>query len=403
MQTILRFASLFCLWLLSSAAMAGTFDGFYLGSGLSYGNLDNETTLSTAPLTYSENMASEGVGYYLFAGYGRTFNRWYLGAELEYNRTDGIDDNTSGILNIHELDWGVSLRLGYLLRNDLAVYGRLGLVHAEHDYYIETFHDSDTGLMAGLGVEGHLGAGWSLRGEYVYTDHGFSDSVDIPSLTGSTNTDTRGGMFRAALAYTFSAPEKSRPLTTTNPGNAFNGFYAGGLGAYANTEQDRAIFSPAGSITALSGGAWGVFAGYGRTWQQWYFGGEVEYMDMDDVEGSLAMVIDNNTLATTVSHEDAWGLVARAGRLLTDSAMVYVRGGVVRTETEFRVPLYGVRTDSEDWGYQLGVGLEGAFARNWTARGEYVFQHSEHEYPSFGGISTHVETGMFRGGVAYTF
>ncbi|MEJ2347122.1 MAG: outer membrane beta-barrel protein, partial [Gammaproteobacteria bacterium] len=184
-------------------ASAASYPGFYVGGQVGFGalNSDADGTRGGAGGSNTDiaTMGSLGPSEGLFAGWGFTHDRWYLGLELEASdsqadwyhtkdktggRTFSVDKNRS---------YGASARLGYVLRNGALFYGRLGGVRTTfHTYYTQsgnppglTTVDGDfnqNGLRYGLGLEVPAGQHAFWRMDYTYTaykDYNVDYGVDV--------------------------------------------------------------------------------------------------------------------------------------------------------------------------------------------------------------------------------
>lgn len=157
----------------------------------------------------------------------------------------------------------------------------------------------------------------------------------------------------------------------------WTGFYLGGNVGYAWRSTD---------ITGnFAGASWGVTndrfmlgGQMGYNWQvgHFVFGVEGDFDWANGTKttpvvvtgiGNLQGVVDGNWVAT---------LAARLGYAV-DRWLIYTKlgGGWTRTETSLRSATLGVlaTNDKTNSGWLVGLGLEYAFAQNWTAKIEYNY------------------------------
>lgn len=132
-----------------------------------------------------DDLTLSGVNAGLRIGYRWQRDRWVFGPELGFEGGDVTDDFTtdgydakSKIKNVLALRF----KTGYVLDNDMLVYGIAGVARAKVDYKTEgtgAFGDIDVnddysknGYIVGLGVEKMLTERMSVTGEYEYANFG---------------------------------------------------------------------------------------------------------------------------------------------------------------------------------------------------------------------------------------
>lgn len=139
------------------ATIDGDWNGGYAGIQLGYGKADGD---------FAGFEGSGAVGG-IHGGYRWDLGRTVLGAELDYNGSN--IDNDQFDVKLQSLA-RLKLQAGYDLGNTL-IYATAGLAHAKAD--IGSDSRSDTGWVAGLGVDYALTEQWSVGGEALYQK--FSD------------------------------------------------------------------------------------------------------------------------------------------------------------------------------------------------------------------------------------
>lgn len=164
-----------------------TWQGGYVGATLGYAfNGDDRVGLDT-PLGFFDlgTVELEGFNAGLRVGYRWQRDRWVFGPELGFeggninNNVDqyGYEAHTK-IKNV------IALRgkAGYVMDNDMLVYGTLGVARAKIEYQVHgdgplgpaDIDDSysKNGYIVGIGVEKKLNDRLSLTGEYEYANFG---------------------------------------------------------------------------------------------------------------------------------------------------------------------------------------------------------------------------------------
>jgi outer membrane immunogenic protein len=186
-----------------------------------------------------------------------------------------------------------------------------------------------------------------------------------------------------AAAPAFAADLAARPYTKAPAMIAtvydWSGFYIGANGGWGSSHKCW-DFLPALGGTApegchdASGGTFGGQVGY--RWQAgtWVFGVEAQG-NWADFKGSnislIAPAIRNE------SRVDAFGLFTGQIGYAVNNVLFYAKGGAAVTSDRFRTFVNATNVqnsstgDDTRWGGVVGVGLEYAFAPNWSAAIEY--------------------------------
>ncbi|KJC35882.1 membrane protein [Bradyrhizobium sp. LTSP885] len=187
----------------------------------------------------------------------------------------------------------------------------------------------------------------------------------------------------SATAPAFAADLAARPYTKAPAMIAtvydWSGFYIGangGWGSSHNSWTTTAIggvpFGPAGEGSHDStGGTVGGQVGY--RWQSgnFVFGLEAQgnWADFSGSNTSAVFLLNNRTKL------DAFGLFTGQIGYAWNTTLLYVKGGAAVTDNSYKgLTAGGALVDSASdtrWGGAVGVGLEYAFAPNWSAAVEY--------------------------------
>jgi outer membrane immunogenic protein len=239
------------------------------------------------------------------------------------------------------------------------------------------------------------------------------------------------------------------PTKLDGPGFSWTGFYVGANGgaAWANERVSQTFTAPppflavdtaaisAASSSSLqpSSALFGAQAGYNRQWGNWVVGGELD-IDYLGLQGSNANTPPfpstlpggaagppTATFSTATTVATNWLFTARP-RLgwAMDNWLVYVTGGLALGQNKFNqsvailfpfVENTSVTTIRAGW--TVGAGVEYAFTRNWSLKGEYLhvdfgtMNTTATLTPAFPGLtmggSVRVTTEIARGGINYHF
>lgn len=219
---------------------ATDWSGFWLGAGIGV-NADMighdwvETTTGSSTILGKGNDDSRGgVGVFgtVALGYDWQFSeRMVFGAftDFEFGKSEhsekdnwyaaGAGNTGSAGWNIdRNHTWSVGARVGLLTSNTAMFYGLIGYSQTSVD--ISVWEQNDTpesltvsknldfsGLVLGAGLEQDLGNGFSLKGEYRYTNYGeesFGSHVELDAVKTEADTfDLDSHSFRLSLAYKF--------------------------------------------------------------------------------------------------------------------------------------------------------------------------------------------------------
>jgi outer membrane immunogenic protein len=186
-----------------------SWSGFYLGAGVGAGAVVHDVTIGVAGLGNVSNDGIGGQGIFgtALVGYDHQFGTFVLGVFADYDFSGISSDFSAFGLSSASLDhkrsWAVGARFGFLSSPSTLWYGTAGYTQADFDasstvgsFDLGTF----SGYFLGAGVEGKLGGGWSLRGEYRFSQFG---SETVFSAPGLLNIDFEPSMHTARLALTY--------------------------------------------------------------------------------------------------------------------------------------------------------------------------------------------------------
>lgn len=179
------------------------FAGFYVGAsvgpeGASFSQKAHVVRYAPdgGPGTFNvvdkQHFSGLGVFGSIFAGYGWTYNRFYLAGEVNANisslqykltNTEYINSTVSKTTFEIKNSEGVSLLPGYFLSDNTLVYARVGYANGklkivESDPTIKSFNKNRNGIRYGLGIKHNLTTQWALMMDY--------SQINYSSVKGST-------------------------------------------------------------------------------------------------------------------------------------------------------------------------------------------------------------------------
>lgn len=203
-------------------------DGFYLGVGVGYDSyrihetLDtSETEISTGVLeaTSSASRTHAATGWMggIFAGYGRYFDTFYIGLEINANTSnadatssfatsDEFGDNDSGNSKVEaRSSYGIALLPGIKVNDSSLLYARLGYLRTNFkgsanfnnvdaidattsNYSVSTSRWRN-GFQFGIGIETAVAEDISIRGEFTHTSYNTktASATFVDPITGTDN------------------------------------------------------------------------------------------------------------------------------------------------------------------------------------------------------------------------
>ena len=366
----------------SANNLSGGFNGFYAGVSTGRSNLATGLRGTRGPSdTVKADYANDGPSYGLFAGYGRTFNNWYLGIEAEGDRANTQWNNTNTGSRIFSVErkgsYALLARLGYVLPYGSLIYAGAGAAHtnfaSSYTFSGVTINqdNSDTDGRFSVGVDVPATSALFLRADYSYTAY---NSYDIAYT--STRTDTfsnNEGLFRIGVAWQFDGALPSRATQTYAKKN-LHGFYAGTQFGHEYLDADvsglRGASAPFTANQGGEGASWGVFAGYGVTLNCFYAGLEIE-ADGGNADWQFDRGSNRNY---NVVQKITYGASARLGYVLANGTLIYGRLGTVRADfaTRYTQASNFVDVDNTQSGTRIGLGVEVPVSTSFSLRMDYT-------------------------------
>ena len=196
--------------------------------------------------------------------------------------------------------------------------------------------------------------------------------------------------FAVASAATVLAADMAKPVYKAPPPApalySWTGFYVGLHGGGAWSDKDwfypctatNLLLPPCGvaqgghnATSWLAGGQ----VGFNYQVGQWVWGIEAEFSATELKEGHLDLAFPTDIHN---SRTDFIGTVAPRLGLTWDRALLYAKGGAAWVNNDYSLSIAssGLTTytaDSTRWGWMVGLGIEYAFAQNWSAKVEYNY------------------------------
>jgi outer membrane immunogenic protein len=180
------------------------------------------------------------------------------------------------------------------------------------------------------------------------------------------------------------------------PVYSWTGFYVGGnLGAGWNkasfSDSAGSTFSTSGTTTTfLGGGQFGANYQFGPSGSGVVVGTEAMFDWLPNTKNTITATNGVSTATATVNNR--W-LTTATGKLgyAWDRVLLYGKGGFAWISNSSSSAIiggtsFGVSSNSTNWGWTGGIGVEWAFAGNWSVRAEYDFVGLQNQ--TFGVSST---------------
>jgi hypothetical protein len=390
---------------------ASGFSGFYVGATIGFGTVHTVTEGARGESgTDVGEMGDDGGTAGIFAGFGTTWNRWYIGAEAEFEGSEtewyhskDKDESRTAEVDKHRA-YGLGVRLGRVLPHGqllfIRVLGMRSEVHAQYQQndpsVVEgAYNASDEigGVRVGFGADIPVGDNLFVRIDYAYTNY---ELHDVPYLTGDGTSNEafniEGNMARLGVGWQFGAIETTRPPAVA----PVSGFFAGAQVGPATLEtrldgyhRGGGSSTPQSFVGDFSEQGWapGVFFGYGFNINRWYLGAELE-ANTSDVSWEHIREVPGSGGGRdfSVEKKSDYGLSLRLGYSLRNAALLYARVGAVRGrfntayEKGPNTAFYIDRTDTVS-GVRAGFGTELPLTRVTFLRID--FTHTNYETYSF--------------------
>jgi outer membrane immunogenic protein len=167
-------------------------------------------------------------------------------------------------------------------------------------------------------------------------------------------------------------------------GDSWAGPYLGGNLGYAWGSVDNNPTKPSGFVG-------GAQAGYNFQQGQWVFG----------VEGDIQATGAEDTFAPWKFSNPWFGTVRGRAGYAFNNILFYGTGGLAFGD--LRGETFGLSESHTTAGWTAGVGAEFGFARNWSAKVEYLYVDLANSAFSITGVSNGYRFGTVRVGVNYHF
>jgi opacity protein-like surface antigen len=351
----------------------------------------------------------------VFAGYRAIVNDVVLGLEVEgdIGEMEWTHRGNRTFSASRKNSFGLSGTLGFLTLNDVQLYARAGIASTEFESTyrqggnVTSLSERETGLRLGLGAEFPIGGGLSGRMEYTFTD--YSD-YSIGAPLGGGNDDrfaNAEAVARLGVVYHFGAEPQSEPVSVD-----FSGFYGGlqvghEILVTENVGPRPAAAAPAFTLDATRAGngfTAGAFVGYGMTFGDIYLGAEV---DSEFANTNWNIERDPTGRIYSIEKKASAGGSLRAGYVVNDAVLVYLRGGLVGTRYENEYAVGGAVVDESEvmMGTRFGGGIEFAASEDVRVRLDYTrsfYPDYAVTYPT-GSDQFDPSESLFRIGVAVGF
>lgn len=344
--------------------------GLYGGLQGSHGHLGTELEGPRgAGGSLNADFGNSGFGGGLFAGYGASMDKWYVGFEVDGDTSEaGLSHDRLPGGRIFGVDKGPSIagtiRFGRWLPAGALVYARAGVAYAEFDSFYRTasgrlFEQSDDrfGARVGAGIEVPLSNRLFGRFDYSFTDY---RDYDVVYTNASDNFDNIEILARLGIGYRLQAIPGG--MTDTDlPKPSFSGGYVGAQAGYGTLETVNVGPRQAGSVLNADRGGHGanvgIYGGYGLMLGDFFIGAELDG-GVSDAGWQIAR--DPTGRTYSVEKDESFGASARLGYVLPYGTLIYARGGIVRTTFNTKYAFGGSSVDQDNTlnGLRVGGGIE---------------------------------------------
>lgn len=203
-------------------------NGFYVGAKMGYGSVGTELnaihkdsggSVACSNCEFTGDFSNTGGTWGFFGGYGTTFNRVYLGLELEAedSRAEIVNDRDSGgggrdVSVSKKGSHGASVKLGYVLNNGALLYARAGQVQTRFNTTynkgsnVANWVDRDDiqkGNRFGVGAEVPAYRNLFVKFDYTVTNYGSYGFTTEHANADTENFDNDESLFSLGLGMRF--------------------------------------------------------------------------------------------------------------------------------------------------------------------------------------------------------
>jgi outer membrane immunogenic protein len=366
--------------LLQPPLSAFNWSGFYIGVGGGAGAVVHELNSPFLGGVALNGIGGEGVFGEVTIGYDHVFAERLLVGVFADARYGGIgtdldipDLALSGSIDA-KYGFDVGLRLGYLVTPSTLGYVLGGYSWQRFDLSTSipgiAYDWNADGFVVGAGLETVLSGNWTLKTEYRYAQYSGEDFGSGGLIVAKPSTHT----VHAGLNYRFGA-EGGAAASFQGPVYNWTGLHIGASVGAGGLVHDLDV-PPLGGFGFNGIGAEGVF-GEVSVGYDWEFGGGWVVGAMANARySSVSTTLDVGPLVNASVDAD-WGydILARFGRKLGDSTLVYALGGYSwqHFEVDISNPALGNVYDWGASGYSVGGGIETALSERTTLGLEYRY------------------------------
>ncbi len=194
----------------------------------------------------------------------------------------------------------------------------------------------------------------------------------------------------AATANAADLSARKSPIAPAPLANSWTGFYVGATTGYN-------FFTKAGSAKP-NGALLGLRVGYDHQIAPTFVIGVLVDGELDFGKKSYSGTYLGTPYRASLKHTQSYSIDLKAGYLVNDQTMIYALGGFTNGKVKASASV-GAISASDSFtanGWNLGLGTEYRFTKQWSAFGEYRFNQLKKD-----GVTINV--GQAKIGVAYRF
>jgi hypothetical protein len=413
-------------------------EGFYFGVQGDSAVAENTAHTNVTPYQTQTSQGLLGGGGHVFAGYGASINRLYMGGEVSMGLF-GVDDKETftngGVTSNNNAQvrksWDVTGRLGVYASPTSLVYGRFGVANTDFSYSGSSNAGGDplfpgsykknnrTGLLLGVGMESALNDTFTVRLGASQTNYQTSQYTN-----GQNFKKDRLVIHQVNVGVGYKMSPMSGPAAADFYEESIGtGFYlGGGLGTSTVLNMRTVNGITGGTPTKYTGQStdtepvWSAFAGYSANMGRFYLAGEIEASANQTL--AKEMILTNGLV--TESYTDKlswlWALTLRPGYIFNQGTLAYGRLGAVGGQFSHtgqmgnrvnRIFTSGSSSQQHVCGLRTGGGLETFLSQNVSLRADYVVDYipnvkiSDKSVP---GVTEKINilNNEFKLGIAYT-
>lgn len=379
--------------------------GAYMGAQIVFASGRNKVTSTTGTNnSFSYNRNLDGFSGGGFVGYGKAFDRFYVGGEAFFHmayqggRTNVQSTAGGATFSYRDQTWydyGLAFRIGAYVAPEALITFRIGAMGTTLQHKLsgnvnglygvpQRYTQNMAGILYGFGIESAFNNHMSLRLDINHIDfQHFTKKLTIGGMV--QNARMAAKMEQVLLGITYKFDDMYGPNSPTALGIIPTGLYIGSGIDFSTMSYNRHFTGGAGNTFSMKNSAltpmWSMHLGYGIQHGKNYYG-----MELSASLGSMMLKESYTQGGVAESFEiiiqPTFGLYLRPGIAFGHGNLLYAKFGAVSSYFKRKGSANNATakfTSSETMrkhmvGIAFGGGLEAFVNDHLSFRGEYMYE-----------------------------